>query len=92
MKPLLALELQEIQESDFDLALTGFDDEQLARLLAAQDATPGLTDEDAVPDVSETPVSAHGDLWILGNHRLLVGNATNQSDAATLMAGHIKLC
>ena len=43
------------QEADFDLRLTGFEDEELARLLAAQDAADGLTDEDAVPDVSETP-------------------------------------
>src|SRR5437868_6008244 len=48
---LLALELQEIQESDLDLSLTGFEDEELARLLAAQDATDGLTDEDTVPDL-----------------------------------------
>src|SRR5207249_7350492 len=70
---LLALELQEIQESDLDLSLTGFEDEELARLLAAQDATDGLTDEDTVPDLPQTPVSAIGDLWILGTHTLLVG-------------------
>src|SRR5579872_6196918 len=43
---LLALELQDIQESDFDLSLTGFDDDELARLLAAQGSAEGLTDED----------------------------------------------
>jgi hypothetical protein len=84
---LLALELQEIQESEFDLSLTGFDDEELARLLAAQDATQGLTDEDAVPDLPQTPVSIHGDFWILGNHKLLVGDATNQTNIVRLMAG-----
>jgi ParB-like chromosome segregation protein Spo0J len=45
----LALELQEIQEADFDLSLTGFEDQELARLLAALDATDGLCDEDAAP-------------------------------------------
>src|SRR5206468_998498 len=60
---LLALELQDIQEADFDLSLTGFEDEELARLLDAQDATEGLTDEDAVPDLPQTPVSVTGDLW-----------------------------
>ena len=65
---LLALELQEIQEADFDLSLTGFDNEP-ARLLAAQDVAEGLTDEDSVPKLPQTPV---GDLWILGNHKLLV--------------------
>jgi hypothetical protein len=46
---LLRLELAALQEEDFDVSLIGFDDEELARLLAAQDATEGLTDEDAIP-------------------------------------------
>src|ERR1043166_4518352 len=54
---LLSLELQEIQESDFDLSLTGFEDEELARLLDTQDTREGLTDEDGVPDLPQTPVS-----------------------------------
>jgi DNA modification methylase len=82
----LALELQEIQAMDFDVSLTGLEDEELARLLAAQDATEGLTDEDAVPDLPQTPVSAPGDLWLLGNHKLLIGDATNLNDVSTLMA------
>src|SRR4030081_1571150 len=68
---LLRLELAALQGEDFDVNLIGFDDEELARLLTAQDATEGLTDEDAVPALPETPVSAAGDLWILGNHKLL---------------------
>src|SRR5579863_10377592 len=72
----LALELQELKESDFDLNLTGFEDEELERLLAAQEAVQGLTDEDTVPALPETPVSRTGDLWLLGDHRLLVGDAT----------------
>src|SRR5208282_3962297 len=58
----------------------------LARLLAAQDALEGLTDEDAVPALPEEPVSRAGDLWILGDHRLLVGDATSRDDVARLMA------
>ena len=57
------------------------------RLLAAQDAVEGLTDEDAVPELPQTPVSATGDLWILGNHKLLVGDATDRAQVARLMAG-----
>ena len=56
---LLRSELAALQEEDFDLSLIGFEDEELARLLAAQDAAEGLTDEDAVPELPETPVSAH---------------------------------
>ena len=76
-----------LQQEDFNIDLIGFDDDELARLLAAQEATPGLTDEDAVPELPQMPVSAAGDLWILGEHRLLVGDATNRDDVAKLMAG-----
>jgi len=84
---LLRSELAALQEEDFDVCLLGFEDDDLARLLAAQDATEGLTDEDAVPALTETPVSRMGDLWSLGNHRLLVGDATSHEDVVRLMAG-----
>jgi DNA modification methylase len=84
---LLRVELVALQQEDFDLSLIGFEDDELARLLAAQDAAEGLTDEDAVPDLPPTPVSVTGDLWILGDHRLLVGDATNGDHVARLMAG-----
>ena len=84
---LLALELQEIRASDFDLNLTGFEDDELTRLLAGQDAAAGLTDEDSIPELPEAPVSQAGDLWILGDHKLLVGDATKADDVARLMAG-----
>jgi DNA modification methylase len=85
---LLWLELTALQEEDFNLDLIGFEDEDLARLLAAQDAAEGLTDEDAVPDVPETPVTTPGDLWLLGkDHKLLVGDARAPADVERLMAG-----
>jgi ParB-like chromosome segregation protein Spo0J len=59
---LLGLELLDLKNLDFDLGLTGFDDEELARLLAAQDATDGLCDEDAAPPAPQTPTSQLGDL------------------------------
>jgi ParB-like chromosome segregation protein Spo0J len=83
----LRLELAALQEDDFNLDLIGFEDEEPARLLAAQDPAEGLTDEDAVPDLPETPLSAAGDLWTLGSHRLLVGDATDQGAVARQMAG-----
>ena len=84
---LLRLELAGLQEEHFNVNLIGFEDEELARLLAAQDAVAGLTDEDAVPALPTTPASAAGDLWILGDHKLLVGDATDGADVARLMAG-----
>src|ERR1700683_4013255 len=83
---LLRSELAALQEEDFDVSLLGFEDDDLARLLAARDATDGLTDEDAVPALPETPVSRTGDLWLLGDHRLLVGDATTREDVIRLMA------
>jgi DNA modification methylase len=84
---LLRLELATLAGEEFDISLIGFDDIELARLLAAQDAADGLTDEDAVPDLPETPISLAGDLWNLGDHRVLVGDATVGTDVARLMAG-----
>ena len=84
---LLRTELAALQDEDFNVALIGFEDEELARLLAAQDAIEGLTDEDAVPDLSETSISTAGDLWILGSHKLLVGDATHTAAVAKLMNG-----
>ena len=81
----LALELQDLREVDFDLGLTGFEDVELARLLNAQGAADGLTDEDAVPELPEVPVSRTGDLWILGDHKVLVGDATDRTSVARLM-------
>ena len=84
---LLAAELAALQQEDFNLGLIGFEDEELARLLAGQDAGEGQTDEDAVPELPETPISVLGDLWILGDHRLLVGDATDTDAVAKLLAG-----
>lgn len=84
---LLRIELTALQEQDFDVSLIGFEDEELARLLAAQEASQGLTDEDAVPELPQTPTSMTGDLWVLGSHKLLVGDATSADDMGKLMAG-----
>jgi DNA modification methylase len=86
---LLGLELQELKNLDFDLGLTGFDDQELARLLAAQEATDGLCDEDAAPPAPQTPTSKAGDLWLLGRHRLLCGDSTDQQ-AVSRVLGSVK--
>ena len=84
---LLRSEIAALKDEDFNIRLIGFDEEELARILAAEDAGEGLTDEDAVPELPKTPVSALGDIWILGNHRLLVGDATDGANVERLMAG-----
>jgi DNA modification methylase len=84
---LLSAELAALQAEDFHTTVLGFEDGELARLLAAQDATEGLTDEDTVPALPQTPTSVAGDLWILGGHKLLVGDATVPADVERLMVG-----
>ena len=83
---LLLIELTALQQEGFDLDLLGFNDSELAELLAAQPAD-GLTDEDAVPEITETPATATGDLWLMGEHRVLCGDATTPADIKRLMAG-----
>ena len=83
---LLRLELAELQEADFDLALTGFDADELLEIMAGEETTTeGHTDEDAAPEVPVTPVSKPGDVWIMGQHRLLCGDATDPASYDTLL-------
>jgi len=82
---LLPLELTELSDLGYDLDFTGFDPAELASILAT--GTEGLTDPDLVPEVPEAPISQTGDLYVLGNHRLLCGDSTNAKDVQRLMAG-----
>ena len=71
---MLRLELQALNDADFDLDITGFDFEDLERLLGGDaEENQGLTDDDAAPEVTENPISQPGDLWLLGDHRVLCG-------------------
>jgi hypothetical protein len=85
---LLQIELAALRQEDFDLSFIGFEDDELARLLAAQEVADGLTDQDAIPELPETPVSMTGDAWILGSHRPLVGDAADRTGVEKLMAGN----
>jgi DNA modification methylase len=85
---LLKLELSELADLDFDLDLIGFTDKELDVLLGV-DENAGLTDDDAVPEVPEEPVSKRGDLWILGEHRVLCGDSTMLADVEKLMDGQL---
>jgi len=85
---LLRLELGELQLMDIDLGLLGFGDAELQDLLApGEEDRGGLTDDDEVPEVSETPISRPGDIWIMGPHRLLCGDATVAASYDALLQG-----
>jgi len=84
---LLTIELNELLNDDFALDILGFDPKELDALLNAIEPTTGLTDEDAVPDVPDEPKTKLGDIYILGNHRLMCGDSTSIDDAEKLMDG-----
>jgi site-specific DNA-methyltransferase (adenine-specific) len=83
---MLKAEIEDLKLEDFDLGLLGFDDKFLDGLLEAE-PTEGLTDEDAVPEVPAIPVTVEGDVWVLGNHRLMCGDSTSIDALQTLTGG-----
>ena len=83
---LLGLELGELNEGGFNLDLLGFDPKELETLLARSE---GLTDPDEVPEEPETSVTKEGDLWLLGNHRLLCGDSTDENAVRSVL-GNVK--
>jgi ParB-like chromosome segregation protein Spo0J len=84
---LLSAELNDLLAEDYDLSLIGFDDAELEALLAGDvdPETASREGEDDVPEAPETPISRSGDLWVLGKHRLLCGDATVATDVERLL-------
>ncbi len=81
----LRVELEDLA-GDFG-ELMGFSEDELVDLLRGDEATEGLTDEDAVPDAPEVPVTVKGDVWLLGRHRLMCGDSTSIDAVEKLMDG-----
>lgn len=87
---LLGLELAELKDAGFDLALTGFSSEEWDALIAGEETSEdGLTDDDAVPEVTENPISRTGDIWLLGEHKLICGDATKPEDYQALLGDEL---
>jgi len=87
---ILPIELNELRESGFDLEVLAFDDEELAKLLSsAQGVTEGLTDPDAIPEPPDEPITQRGDIWVLGNHRLMCGDSGSVEDLDRLLDGAV---
>jgi DNA modification methylase len=76
---MLKAEIEDLNLENFDINLLGFDEKFLDGLLEPE-PTDGLTDEDAVPEVPETPKTVLGDVWVLGRHRVVCGDATSIDD------------
>ena len=83
---LLPIELSQLGEMDFDLGMLGFAEDDLAKLLDPG-VKEGLTDPDAVPEPPDEAITQPGDLWILGDHRLLCGDSSRPDDVDRLLDG-----
>jgi DNA modification methylase len=84
---LLKLEFADLKSEDFDLAKTGFDEDELNDILA-EAVKEGLVDEDSVPEVPEEPKTKLGDIYKLGNHRLMCGDSTSIDAVEKLLDGN----
>lgn len=85
---MLTLELGDLQAEGFDLELLGFDPAELEKLMQPEQVE-GLTNEDAVPDVPDEPKTKPGDIYQLGNHRLMCGDSTSIADLEILCGGQL---
>lgn len=86
---MLRVELASLEQDDFNLDLIGFSSEELEALLVEPEPEGfgGRTDEDSVPEAPETAVTRPGDLWVLGNHRLLCGDSIRLDVIEKVLAG-----
>jgi DNA modification methylase len=85
---MLRVEMAALDEDGFNLELVGFTDEEIEGLLRdPEEASAGNTDDDAVPETPEIAVTVPGDVWILGEHRLLCGDATQMADVEKVLGG-----
>jgi DNA modification methylase len=85
---MLRVELEALREDEFNLDLLGFGVDEMDALLAEPEAeVAGNTDDDAVPETPETAVTVPGDVWLLGDHRLLCGDATQIDAVEKVLAG-----
>ena len=81
---LLALEIKDLEMKDFDISLTGMDKPELDKILFEE--KQGNTDDDEVPEAPEEPITKPGDIWQLGNHRIICGDSTLPETYQKLLA------
>lgn len=84
---LLRVEIEALQAESFDVGLTGFDEKDIAELFAGKDGDAQDDDFDVNEELQKAPVSKSGDVWLLGNHRLICGDSTKEETYAVLMDG-----
>ncbi len=84
---VLNVEFDLIENAGLDLTDTGFNENEIDEIRNPEVLNEGLCDEDDVPTISDTPISKPGDVWIMGNHRLMCGDSTMVDQVEKLMNG-----
>ena len=84
---LLRVEIESLQGADFDIGLTGFDEDEIAELFADDNDDVKDDDFDVESELEKPPVTKSSDLWLLGNHRLICGDSTKEDTYTRLMDG-----
>ena len=85
---MLPIELEALQAMEFDLNLLGFDQEELSRIMSGE-VEQGLTDPDEVPAPPDAAATQPGDIWVLGNHRLMCGDSSKPEELDRLLDGAV---
>jgi len=83
---LLPVEIGQLQDLGFDIPIIGFSEDALAEIMDPG-VTDGLTDPDAVPEPPDEAITQPGDIWVLGNHRLMCGDSGSEADLDRLLDG-----
>ena len=81
---MLAIEMEDLNNMDFDLSLLGFSDDEINNIIYQEDQE-GLVDDDEVPEVEENPISQKGNVWLLGEHKVISGSSIEAADVQKLM-------
>lgn len=84
---LLKVEFEQLLEVDFDMSLIGFEEDEIKAYMNPEVINDGQCDENEIPEFTKEPESKLGDIWVLGNHRLVCGDATD-IDAIELLVKH----
>lgn len=84
---LLCIEIEALQGADFDVSLTGFGEDEIADLFAGEEQSAKDDDFDLAAALEKASFVERGDIWTVGRHRLMCGDATSAADVAALMDG-----
>ena len=86
---ILASELADLKENDFDLDLIGFEDQELEKIFSSLYDQNEDQEKEEIPEAEENPISQSGDIWLLGNHKLICGDSCDQKTYQALLGNEL---